>query len=158
MIRPYRTEDLAGIMDIGNRAWQPIYRMFNDVYGEELLGVISGDTRTCKGEQIRSHCAAHPEWTLVCEENGRVVGFVTFVLDPNRKIGTIGNNAVDPACGLKGKGQEMYQAALRFFRDNGMLYASVRTGLDDAHAPARRAYERAGFDIRHDDVTYYMKL
>ncbi|MBT4097360.1 MAG: GNAT family N-acetyltransferase, partial [Gemmatimonadetes bacterium] len=34
----------------------------------------------------------------------------------------------------------------------------VGTGLDDAHAPARRAYERAGFDIAQQDVTYYKKL
>jgi len=34
----------------------------------------------------------------------------------------------------------------------------VHTGLDYAHAAARRAYERAGFNIRHEDVDYYMKL
>ena len=39
-----------------------------------------------------------------------------------------------------------------------MTYAKVATGLDDAHAPARRAYERAGFDIKVEDVTYYKKL
>jgi metal-dependent HD superfamily phosphatase/phosphodiesterase len=39
-----------------------------------------------------------------------------------------------------------------------MVYAKVGTGLDYAHARARRAYERAGFDIRHEEVTYYMKL
>ena len=39
-----------------------------------------------------------------------------------------------------------------------MAYAKVHTGLDDAHARARRAYERAGFDISHQEVNYYLKL
>jgi len=39
-----------------------------------------------------------------------------------------------------------------------MVYAKVRTGLDYAHARARRAYERAGFSIRHENVEYYMRL
>ena len=52
----------------------------------------------------------------------------------------------------------MYAAVLDHFRSQGMLYAKVVTGMDYAHEPARRAYERAGFNIRHEDVTYYMKL
>jgi len=39
-----------------------------------------------------------------------------------------------------------------------MLYAKVQTGLDEAHAPARRAYERAGFKTRLESVAYYMDL
>ncbi len=158
MIRPYQLEDLPIIMDIGNRAWREIYRMFRETYGDELFELLVPDERTAKGEQIRAHCERHPEWVFVCEEGGRIIGFVTFTLDDERRIGEIGNNAVDPDCGLKGIGQQMYAAVLEYFRSQGMLYAKVVTGLDDAHARARRAYERAGFHIRHEDVTYYMKL
>ncbi|HEY63245.1 MAG TPA: GNAT family N-acetyltransferase [Caldilineae bacterium] len=158
MIRPYRPEDLPIIMDIGNRAWREIYRMFRETYGDELFELLVPDERTAKGEQIRAHCERHPEWTFVCEEGGRIVGFVTFTLDYERRIGEIGNNAVDPDCGLKGIGQQMYAAVLEYFRSQGMLYAKVVTGLDDAHARARRAYERAGFNIRHENVVYFKKL
>jgi hypothetical protein len=34
----------------------------------------------------------------------------------------------------------------------------VDTGLDHAHAPARKAYKSAGFNIRHESVVYYKKL
>jgi len=44
------------------------------------------------------------------------------------------------------------------FRQEGMRYAKVTTGLDEAHARARRAYERAGFNVRQEDVTYYKEL
>jgi ribosomal protein S18 acetylase RimI-like enzyme len=158
MIRLYRPDDLGTIMDIGNRAWRGIYQMFRTCYGDELFAILVPDEETRKGEQVKVHCERHPEWVYVCEEQGRIVGFVTFALDPETKIGEIGNNAVDPDCGLKGIGQQMYRAVLQALREKGMVYAKVHTGLDEAHARARRAYERAGFDICHKDVNYYMKL
>lgn len=158
MIRSYKSEDLPTIMDIGNRAWHEIYKMFREAYGDELFGRIIPNEATEKGYQIKAHCEEHPEWVYVCEEGGRIVGFVTFSLDSGKKIGEIGNNAIDPKCGLKGIGQQMYKAVFEHFRQQNMLYAKVHTGLDYAHARARRAYERAGFNIRHEDADYYMKL
>jgi ribosomal protein S18 acetylase RimI-like enzyme len=158
MIREYEPEDLATIMDIGNRAWREIYAMFRERFGDELHAILVPDETRCKGQQIKAHCEQHPEWVYVCEQGGRIVGFVTFRLHHDTKIGVIGNNAVDPDCGLKGIGQEMYRAVRDHFRAEGMIYAKVHTGLDDAHARARRAYERAGFDIRHENVDYYMRL
>lgn len=158
MIRPYKPEDLPIIMDIGNRAWREIYKMFRATYGDELFELRVPDEATAKGNQIKAHCEQHSEWVYICEEEGCIVGFVTFMLDADKRIGEIGNNAVDPDCGLKGIGQQMYQAVFEHFRAHGMVYAKVGTGLDDAHARARRAYERAGFNIRHENVEYYMKL
>ena len=158
MIRPYKPQDLPAIMDIGNRAWQQIYKMFRGIYGEELFKTLIPDESTEKGNQIKTHCREHPEWVFICEEADGIVGFVTFMLDKEKRIGEIGNNAADPDCGLKGIGQQMYKAVLRHFRQQNMLYAKVHTGLDYAHSRARNAYERAGFNIRHDDATYYRRL
>jgi len=47
---------------------------------------------------------------------------------------------------------------LGLFREACLKYASVTTGLDPGHAPARKAYEKAGFNLRREDVTYYQKL
>ncbi len=52
----------------------------------------------------------------------------------------------------------MYQAALAYFKDQGIKVVRVTTGLDEGHAPARRAYERAGFSLKRESVTYFMKL
>jgi len=158
MIRNYCKEDLPIIMDIGNRAWQGIYDMYNAAYGEELFKLITPNRHSVKGEQIKNHCETHPDWIYICEENGKIAGFVTFYINETERIAVIGNNAVDPQCGLKGIGQQMYRAVLGYFREKGMKYAKVTTGLDAAHAPARRAYERAGFNIKAENVTYYMKL
>ena len=40
----------------------------------------------------------------------------------------------------------------------GCQYARVHTGLDDGHAPARRAYERTGFAHPVPRIVYYMPL
>ena len=158
MIRPYKPSDLSAIMEIGNRAWHEIYKTFRDAYGDELFELIVPNEATEKGTQIKVHCEEHPQWVYICEEDGCIVGFVTFSLNSEKKIGEIGNNAIDPQWGLKGRGQQMYQAVFEYFRKQNMVYAKVHTGLDNAHARARRAYERAGFNHRHEDIDYYMKL
>jgi len=158
MIRPYQSEDLLTLIDIGNKTWRGIYQMYRDTYGDELFSILVPEANKIKGEQIRSYCFEHSDWVYVCEENGKIVGFITFSIDKERKIGQIGNNAVDTECGLKGIGQQMYREVFKRFKDEGLLYAQVRTGLDVAHAPARRAYERAGFNIKTEDVTYFKKL
>jgi N-acetylglutamate synthase-like GNAT family acetyltransferase len=158
MIRPYRFRDLEIIVDIGNRAWQGIYAMFKRIYGEELFKLLCSDEFTKKGKEIKSHCEKNHEWTFICEEEDKIVGFTTFNLDKETKIGEIRNNAVDPDCKMKGIGQQMYKAVLDYFRQQGMLYAKVITGLDEAHARARKAYDRAGFNIKCESVEYFMKL
>lgn len=157
MIRPYRPEDLAAIMAIGDRAWQPIYAHLRIFLGPEVSDAIRPEAATAKGRQIRDACECHPDRMLVCERGGRVVGFCTLILD-QAGVGEIGNNAVDPASGEKGVGQEMYLAAFAWFRAHGCLVAKVTTGLDESHAPARRAYERAGFDRSCSAITYYRHL
>ena len=157
-IRSFVPADLPVIVDIGNRAWREIKKMTRDALGDRIADRLNpeGDS-VKKGREIESFAASMPENIFICEEEGRIVGFITFLLSPEG-VGVIGNNAVDPECGLKGIGQQMYRAVLEHFRKNGMKTASVTTGLDHAHAPARRAYERAGFNRKLESVTYYLDL
>ena len=158
MIRSLKKEDVTMLMEIGDLAWKTIYEMYRETYGEELFQMLMPNFKTSKGQAIQRKCENEPEEVLICEEEGQVVGFITFTIDSAKKIGIISNNAVDPRCGLKGIGQQMYKAVLSLFKEKGLKYAKVTTGLDDAHFPARRAYERAGFNISRSDITYYMKL
>lgn len=158
MIRPYAAADLDAVIAIANAAWEEIYVMFRQTYGEALFATITPDPATAKGEQVRNTCETRPEQVFVCEQDGVCVGFVTFSFDEKRSIGSIGNNGVARQWRSRGIGQQMYQAVLDHMRHRGMRFAKVQTGLDEAHAPARRAYERIGFDISHEDVNYYMEL
>lgn len=158
MVRLCCEEDLEILSRIGKAAWEKIFDGFEERIGKELYNIILPDYRNSRGKWLREYFAQHPDWIYVAERNGKVVGFIGIVLDRTRKVGTITNNAVDPECGEKGVGQEMYKAVFERFRQEGMLAATVTTGLDEAHAPARRAYERAGFSRRSEQVCYVMDL
>ena len=157
-VRAFEERDLATVCDIANRAWVNIRKMSRDALGDEISDMLrpEGDN-VSKGREMEYNAAVAPQNIFVCERAGRIVGFISFNMGENL-VGTIGNNAVDPECGEKGVGQEMYQAVFEHFKQNGMKAATVTTGLDYAHAPARRAYVRAGFDRELRSVTYFRKL
>jgi GNAT superfamily N-acetyltransferase len=81
----------------------------------------------------------------VAEVSGVVVGFVAIGLNRDTRVGEIGLNAVHPTRAGHGIGTAMYEFALSRMRDAGMRAATVATGGDASHAPARRAYQKAGF-------------
>ena len=87
-------------------------------------------------------------WELyVAEQAGVVVGFVSVQLNEQTSIGEIGLNAVHPDRASAGIGTAMYNVVLERLRRAGMRVATVSTGGDASHAPARRAYEKAGFTV-----------
>lgn len=158
MIRPCQTQDLDRICQIAKAAWKNIFDYLENAYGKELYNTVNPDCRNSKTPWLHNFFAEHPDWIYVAERNGKIVGFIAFVINKNNRTGTITNNAVDPECGEKGVGQEMYQAVLERFRSEKLKAATVSTGNDPAHAPARRAYERAGFKLKTEQVFYIMDL
>jgi len=159
-IRDLQPSDVEVLVEIAVAAWEPIYRGFREAMGDELFLSLYPDWRAIKAEQIRQACSAGSRrmQVLVAERGTRIVGFVTFRVDAATAVGELGNNAVRPDCRGQGIAPTMYAAALERMRAQGMRYARVRTGLDEAHAPARRAYTKAGFDIAIPSVEYYRSL
>ncbi len=157
-IRPFRPEDLPDMCDIAVRAWTPVFADWQALMGDEMFLAAFPDWRADKAGQIVDFCKRTPEHCLVTELEGRVVGFITYTLSPETAIAEIGNNAVDPDCQSRGLGTEQYRRVLEVFRHQGMKFAKVTTGLDPAHAPARRAYEKAGFTRIIPMVHYYQEL
>ncbi len=158
MIRNYIGSDYETLVSIANHAYAKIYEGFREQLGEDIFSILYRNSFESKAAQIRNHVDAHPDWCYVAERNGKIVGFITFAFVREIGLGLISNNAADPDSGEKGVGQEMYAAVLERFRSEGMRLAQVTTGLDEAHAPARKAYERAGFREHKESITYYLKL
>ena len=159
IIRPARPEDVDALCQIARRAWAPIFAEWTAVMGEDLVRRdLGGDPLDAKAEQVRGFCARWPEWVLVTEVDGQVVGFVTFRPIAEAGIVEIGNNAVDPDHQGRGLGTAQYEHVLDWARKQGFVYAKVGTGLDDCHAPARAAYQKAGFNVAIPGVTYYRKV
>ncbi len=158
-IRGYQPGDLDRVCDIAVRAWEPIFAHFAERIGDpEMAEAYCRDWDQRKAEQVRSFCINHPEWVIVTELDGQVVGFLTMFLDRERSFGEIGNNAIEPAFQGRGLGAAQYERALEFFREQGMKFARVNTGLDPSHAPARAAYEKVGFEQKLPSVQYMRRL
>ena len=156
-MREYREEDLLKVMEIANIAWQPIRKMSREALGDSIADILNpaGDD-VSKGLQVKEQIDGGAYGIAVCEHEGELVGVITYAI--NGIWGEICNNGALTSTGLKGIGQTMYKYVMEEFRKAGVKVVKVTTGLDDAHAPARRAYERAGFSRHLDSTTYYMEL
>jgi len=158
VIRPARDDDLEKIREIAVAAWVPVYESFRKLAGEEIFQGIHSQWQKEKADQVANHYKHYPETALVTEFNGEVIGFITYNLFHQKKLGVIGNNAIKPEFQNRGFGTRQYEKVLEIFKENGMLFAEVTTGLDDAHASARAAYEKVGFKQAIPSVRYYRKL
>ena len=145
IIRPATIAEVEAIAEIAALAWTPIYAHYAELQ-RRLLGEAVFIRRPAqKAEEVREFCREHPGQTLVTEVAGRIVGFLVYTLDRERRCGIIGSNGVAPDQAGKGVGTSQCERVLELFRQEGMHSAELITGLDDSHAPARRMYEKAGF-------------
>jgi ribosomal protein S18 acetylase RimI-like enzyme len=159
ILRPLDEADIPRLLDIAVAAWDPIYASFRTLLGPDLFATAFPDWQTDKRRQIASACRGeHGAVVIVAERDGEPVGFISYYLNQTTKIGEIGNNAVDPQYQGAGIGPRMYDQALAQMREAGMRGARVTTGGDPSHAPARRAYEKAGFTRGLPSITYYQAL
>ena len=103
--------------------------------------------------------ADNSAWILYAASEGQtVVGFVSILLNKETRVGEIGLNAVHPNHAGRGIGTAMYQHAIERMKEAGMQVATVATGGDPSHAPARSAYRKAGFDVEIPSVWMCRRL
>ena len=158
VFRPFRTDDTNKICEIAVKAWEPIYDAYRQDMGDKFFNHLYGNWQDVKRKQIEEKSQKSPEEIYVSELDGIIVGFTSFYLDMDKMIGVIGNNAVAPEYQGHGIGQMQHRQVLEIFKQKGMLYATVTTGLDDGHAKARKSYERAGFKRMTWNISYFQEL
>jgi ribosomal protein S18 acetylase RimI-like enzyme len=158
LFRRARPRDLDRLQAIRAAAFAPVFASFRTILGEEIYNVAQ--RRDDDGHHaVLTSLLTDPVWELYVAELGdEVVGFVAVRLDTTNLVGEIGLNAVDPARAGSGLGTAMYEFALARMRQAGLKVATVGTGGDPSHAPARRAYQKAGFDVSIPSVWMYRKL
>jgi ribosomal protein S18 acetylase RimI-like enzyme len=146
LIRGFQTDDLADLQNIRAVAFQPVFRSLRALLGDEVARFAMMSAETEQAKLLDGLCAAGSQSRVyVATLNGKPVGFVSVTLDEATKVGEIGLNAVHPDFAGRGIGSELLGFALQDMRNAGMAVAAVSTGSDESHAPARRAYDKAGF-------------
>ena len=69
---------------------------------EKQFGVLRGhDWRSRKARHIDEDCAANPAGVFVAEEGGKILGYITTLLDREIRKGRIPNLAVDASDGKR---------------------------------------------------------
>jgi len=138
--------DLPVLQKIRAAAFTPVSASFCKMLGESLYELVQAREDEAQPELLASLLAHGSPWELfVAEVAGEVAGFVALRLNQETRVGEIGLNAVHPDHAGQGIGTAMYEFALSRMKAGDMRAATVATGGDESHAPARRAYRKAGF-------------
>lgn len=161
-LRQAQEGDLGQVDQITVICYQPIFDSYLEMLGEECYQVVRHEPELTweqrKTGQVHRLFEEHPEQLWVLDKGGEIFGFITFYLFPQQGYGHIDNNGIHPDYTGQGWGKFMYQHVLNYFRQQGLSYAHVDTGLDPAHIPARSAYEAVGFDRQIPSVEYWQDL
>ncbi len=145
-IRSFSENDLDAIVEFSLRAWTPVFTSVREVLGDEVFLRLHPDWMADQAASVRASCTSDDRDVFVAVLDGRPVGFVAVALNAfHERMGVIEIVGVDPEYQRRGIGSRLTQVAIDHMRSEGMDIAVVETGGDPGHAPARAAYEEAGF-------------
>lgn len=159
LVRPYTPADLPTLHAIRAAAFAPVFASFRNIVGPEIaaLGLTTAEQEQADLlDAIAKPDSGHA--IAIAEINNTPTGFVSWKPNSAPGIGEITLNAVHPDHGGRGIGTALYEHALAALKAAGMQIATVGTGGDPSHAPARRAYEKVGFTTHIPSIYMYRKL
>jgi ribosomal protein S18 acetylase RimI-like enzyme len=146
-IRPLEGRDVASVVALSLRAWEPVFDSLRAALGEGLFARMHPDWRQDQRRAVEEACADGQLTVWVAEVDGDVVGFVATRTDAASRLGEIHMVAVAPEHQRQGIGGALTRVASDQLAEAGMAVAMVETGGDPGHAPARATYEQAGFTL-----------
>ena len=159
VIRPVKSDEISRLQEIRQAAFAPVFASFRSILGDEIYELAQAKEDDGQETLFSSMLEPDSDWEVYTAElAGTVVGFLALQNNLDTYIGEIGLNAVDPDYSGKGIGTAMYNFAIARMKEVGMKVAIVATGGDPGHAPARRAYKKAGFTVEISSVWMCRKL
>jgi len=159
LIRAYAPADLPALHIIRTAAFAPVFASFRNIVGSEIAALGLATAEQEQGDLLNAIARPDSGHTIaIAETTGAPIGFVSWKPNIAPGVGEITLNAVHPDHGGKGIGTALYEHALAALKAAGMQLATVGTGGDPSHAPARRAYEKAGFSVHLPSIYLYRTL
>ncbi len=157
-IQPYDAKHLDAVIRLSLRAWAPVFDSIQSIMNPDVYREFyPDDWRVNQQKAVEDVCADEDTHVWVAIEDASTVGFVAVRLHPDSKMGEIYMIAVDPDFQRRGIGTALINFAFDWMKSAGMSVAMVETGGDPGHSPARRTYEKAGFDLL-PIARYFKKL
>ena len=156
-IRAFEEGDLEAVVEFSLRAWEPVFTSVRSVLGDEVFLRLHPEWQESQAEAVRSSCTNPDRDVFVAVVDDRPVAFVAVALNAfHERMGWIDIIGVDPDYQRRGISSQLTELAIDHMRSHGMDIAVVETGGDPGHAPARAAYEAAGFTLL--PVARYFRL
>ena len=157
--RAFDPTDLSAMQALRRAAFELVFRSFRDIVGPEIAACAFAGADAEQAKLLDDICATQSTHHVrVAVHGGSVVGFVSFSVDVATRVGEVGLTAVHPDVAGRGIGTRMVEEVLREMKALGAVVATVGTGGDPSHAPARRAYEKAGVGSAIPSVYLYKAL
>lgn len=157
-IRRASDNDVEELVQLSLLAWKPVFASFRQVLGPTIYALVYPDWQRQQREAVEKVCVDGEAMTIwVADVEGKVAGFIAYRLKTEEQLGVVELLAVHPEYQNRGIGTELNRIALEKMKESGMKLADLHTGGDPGHAPARRAYEKAGY-IALPLVHYYKDL
>ncbi len=148
--KPQEAEDIVAIT-------AEVFGGFSiDAHIERLIGRPAASWVEIKGQVIREELAANPGGCFVAEMGGKIVGYVTTLINKPASRGIIPNLAVTAVCQGKGVGRKLLQVALQYFRDQGLAQAKIETLA--CNEVGQHLYPSLGFKEVVRQIHYIMPL
>jgi ribosomal protein S18 acetylase RimI-like enzyme len=158
VIEEYQAHHLDAVVALSLRAWAPVFPEIEKSLDPEVYRAFyPNGWRVSQKNAVESVCTSGEARVWIALDGAVVVGFVALKFQPAAELGEIYMIAVDPEHQRRGVGAALTQFAIQQLRAAGVSIAMVETGSDPGHAPARRAYEKAGFGLMPVS-RYFMKL
>jgi ribosomal protein S18 acetylase RimI-like enzyme len=157
-LRPALPEDVDPLIDLTLLAFEPVFASFARILGPQIFAIVYPDWRETQQSGVQRLFENEQFSVRVAEIDAAVVGLIAYALNQESRAGTVEFLAVHPAYQNRGIGTALNELVLQEMRGAGMIVADVGTGGDESHAPARRAYEKAGYTAALPIVRYYIRL
>lgn len=146
-IQPYDSSHVDAVARLSLRAWSPVFDSLKEALDADVYQQFYPDGwRASQEKSVRDACANADMKIWVAVEAGAVAGFVAIRFHEG-KLGEIYMIAVDPEYQRRGIAMALTDFAVERMKEAGIEIAMVETGGDWGHAPARAAYEKAGFRV-----------
>ena len=119
-IRPQRDADIAAIVALSLRAWQPVFESMARVLGPRLNRLVYPDWAAGQARAVEEVCRDESMTVWVAEVDARPVGFVAVALRSDPDSAEIEMIAVDPDQQNRGVGSALLACAFDWISAAGV--------------------------------------
>lgn len=158
VVVPYEEGHRSAALDVAIRSWEPVFPVMREAVPPFVYDCFYPQGwRARQIADLGRVLDAESERVAVAVVDGEMAGWVSWRIHEEDSMGEVYVLTVAPEFQRRGVGRALLDHAHDQVRRAGMRMVMVETGGDPGHAPARAAYESAGYE-RWPVARYFWQL